>query len=82
MVGADIEIDGEMTLWDVMRGVLRAKEARPQASVLPTMLVMKSHEIVAEIYQSSEEPRALIVAILQSKPHGEDARVVQGAACE
>ena len=58
---SDIEIDGEMTLWDVMRSVLRAKEARPQASVLPTMLVMKSHEVVAEIYQSSEEPRALIV---------------------
>jgi hypothetical protein len=58
---SDIEIDGEMTLWDVMRGVLRAKEASPRAAVLPTMLVMRSHEIVAEIYQSSEEPRTLMV---------------------
>lgn len=57
----DINLDGASTLWDVMRAALRAKEARPSASVLPTILVLKSHEIVAEVYQSSEEPRALLV---------------------
>lgn len=58
---SDIEIDGDAKLWDVMRGMLRAKEAKPGASVLPTVVVLKSHEIVAEIYQSADEPRALIV---------------------
>jgi hypothetical protein len=57
----DIEIDGNPTLWDVMRGMSRAKEAHPTAQVLPTVLVMKSQEVVAEVYQSSEEPRALLV---------------------
>ncbi|HWF39249.1 MAG TPA: hypothetical protein VG322_12055 [Candidatus Acidoferrales bacterium] len=57
----DIEIDGDAKLWDVMRGMLRAKEAQPGAPVLPTILVLKSNEIVAEIYQSADEPRALIV---------------------
>jgi hypothetical protein len=58
---SDIEIDGDAQLWDVMRGMLRAKEAQPGAAVLPTVVVLKSHEIVAEIYQSADEPRALIV---------------------
>ncbi len=57
----DIEIDGDAKLWDVMRGMLRAKEAQPEAPVLPTILVLKSNEIVAEIYQSADEPRALMV---------------------
>ena len=61
-IGArDIDVDGHSTLWDIMRGMLRAKEAQPNAAVLPTILVLKSQEVVAEIYQSAEEPRALIV---------------------
>lgn len=61
-IGVDeIELDGAVTLWDVMRAALRAKEARPNASILPTILVLKSQEIVAEVYQSSEEPRTLLV---------------------
>ena len=57
----DIELDQEVTLWEVMRAALRAKEARPSASLLPTVLVLKSQEVVAEVYQSSDEPRALLV---------------------
>jgi hypothetical protein len=57
----DIDIDAGSTLWEVMHEMLRAKEARPNASVLPTVLVLKSQEVVAEIYQSADEPRALIV---------------------
>jgi hypothetical protein len=57
----DIDLDGAITLWDVMRAALRAKEARPSVSVLPTILVLKAQEIVAEVYQSSEEPRTLLV---------------------
>lgn len=57
----DIEIDAASSLWDVMHEMLRAKEARPNASVLPTILVLKSNEVVAEIYQSADEPRALIM---------------------
>jgi hypothetical protein len=58
---SDIELDGEITIWQVMRATLRAKEAQPSASVLPTILVLKSQEIVAEVYQSCEEPRTLLV---------------------
>lgn len=58
---SDIDLDGQITLWDVMRAALRAKEARPSASVLPTILVLRSQEIVAKVYQSSEEPRTLVV---------------------
>jgi hypothetical protein len=58
---SDIQLDGEITLWAVMRATLRVKEARPSASVLPTILVLKSQEIVAEVYQSCEEPRTLLV---------------------
>jgi hypothetical protein len=58
---SNIDLDGATTLWDVMRAALRAKEARPNASVLPTILVMKSQAIVAEVYQSPEEPRTLMV---------------------
>jgi hypothetical protein len=61
IVVSDIELDGEITLWDVMRATLRAKEARPGAPVLPTILVLKSHEIVAEVSPSREEPRTLLV---------------------
>ena len=57
----EIDVDGRSTLWDVMREMLRAKEERPTAPVVPTILVLKSQEIIAEIHQSAEEPRALIV---------------------
>jgi hypothetical protein len=57
----EIEIDGEARLWDVMRAALRAKEADPSASMLPTMVILKSNEVVAKVYQSSEEPRTLLV---------------------
>lgn len=57
----DIEIDGDAKLWDVMREMLRAKEAQPSAAVLPTVVVLKSNEIVAEIYQCADEPRALVI---------------------
>jgi hypothetical protein len=58
---SDIELDGDITIGEVMRATLRAKEARTGASVLPTFLVLKSQEIVAEVYQSCEEPRTLLV---------------------
>jgi hypothetical protein len=58
---SDIELDGGATLWDVMHATRRAKEARPNEPVLPTILVLKSQEIVAEVCQSSEEPRTLLV---------------------
>ena len=57
----EIEIDGEARLWDVMRAALRAKEAEPAASMLPAMVILKSNEVVATVYQSSEEPRTLLV---------------------
>src|ERR1700676_1648302 len=57
----NIDLVGAFTLWDVMRAALRAKEARPSASVLPTILVLKVQEVVAEVYQSSDEPRTLLV---------------------
>ncbi len=57
----EIEIDGEARLWDVLRAALRAKEAEPQASMLPAMVILKSNEVVAKVYQSSEEPRTLLV---------------------
>jgi hypothetical protein len=58
---SDVELSEKVTLWEIMRATLRAKEARPSASVLPTILVLKSHEIVAEIFQSCEEPRILLI---------------------
>jgi hypothetical protein len=58
---SEIELGGEITLWEVMRATLRAKEARPTALLLPTMLILKSQEIVAEVYQSDEEPRTLLI---------------------
>jgi hypothetical protein len=57
----DIELDGDARLWDVMRAALQAKEAQPDAALLPAMLILKSNEIVAKVYQSSEEPRTLLV---------------------
>jgi hypothetical protein len=57
----EIEMDGEDTLWDVMHATLRAKEAQPNASLLPGIVILKSHEVVARIYQSPEESRALLV---------------------
>lgn len=61
-IGAtDIHLDGDATLWDVMRAALRAKEARPASGILPTMLILKSQEIVAQVYQSREEPQILLV---------------------
>jgi hypothetical protein len=57
----EIEIDGEARLWDVLRAALRAKEAEPGASMPPAMLILRSNEVVATVYQSSEEPRTLLV---------------------
>ena len=57
----EIEVDGDARLWDVMRAALRAKEATPGAAMLPAMLILKSNEIVAKIYQSSGEPRTLLL---------------------
>lgn len=57
----EIELDSDPRLWDVLRAALRAKEACPTASLLPGMLILKSNEIVAKVYQSSEEPRTLLV---------------------
>lgn len=57
----DIDLAGDISLWDVMRAALRAKEARPNASLLPTILILKSHEIVARIEQSDQEARTLLV---------------------
>jgi hypothetical protein len=57
----DIELDGDTNLWDVMRAASRAKEAHPDASLLPAMRILKSNEVVATVYQSSEEPRTLVV---------------------
>jgi hypothetical protein len=56
-----IELGAKISLWDVMRVALSAKEARPSASVLPMSLVLKSQEVVAEIYQSREEPHTLLI---------------------
>lgn len=61
-IGAeDIELDGDVRLWDVMNAALKAKESQPHASLLPAVLILKSQEIVAWVYQSSEEPRTLLV---------------------
>jgi hypothetical protein len=57
----EIEVDGDARLWDVMRAALRAKEADPSAAMPPAMLILKSNEVVATIYQSSDEPRTLLV---------------------
>jgi hypothetical protein len=56
-----IDVDGESNLWDVMRAALRAKEAQPRASLLPGVIILRSHEVVARIYQSPEEARDLLV---------------------
>jgi len=58
----DIELDGDVRLWDVMHAALRAKESSPGASLLPAALILKSNEIVAKVYQSAEEPRTLVVS--------------------
>jgi hypothetical protein len=58
----DIELDGDVRLWDVMHAALHAKESQPRASLLPAVLILKSNEIVARVYQSSEEPRMLLVS--------------------
>ena len=61
-IGAsDIQLDGDVTLWDVMRAALHAKEARPDSSILPTILILKAQHIVAQVYPSREEPRTLLV---------------------
>jgi hypothetical protein len=57
----EIEVDGDSGLWDVIRAASKAKEAKPGASLLPAMLILKSHEVVARVYQSREEPRTLLV---------------------
>ncbi|MGD0962624.1 MAG: hypothetical protein ABSA57_01840 [Candidatus Acidiferrales bacterium] len=58
----DIELEGDVRLWDVMHAALRAKESQPRASLRPAVLILKSNEIVAKLYQSSEEPRMLLVS--------------------
>lgn len=58
----EIELDGDGRLWDVMNAALHAKEAKPSASLPPAVLILKSNEIVAKVYQSSEEPRILLVS--------------------
>jgi len=58
----DIELEGDVRLWDVMHAALLAKESQPSASLLPAVLILKSNEIVAKVYQSSEEPRTLVVS--------------------
>ena len=58
---SDIQLDGDVTLWDVMRATLREKETRPDSSILPTILILKSQHIVAQVNQSREEPRTLLV---------------------
>jgi hypothetical protein len=57
---AEIDLEGVSTLWDGMRAALSAKEKNPAAKLLPTVLVMKSQEIVAKLY-GSEEPQVLLV---------------------
>jgi hypothetical protein len=57
----EIELDGENSLWDVMRAALRAKETQPSASLLPGILILKSHEVAARVYQSGDESRTLLV---------------------
>jgi hypothetical protein len=56
-----IELGAEVTLWDVMRATVLAKEARPNVPVLPATIVLKSQEVVAEIYQSCEQPHTLLI---------------------
>ena len=57
----EINLDGASTLWDLMRAALRAKEKNPGAKLPPTVLVMKSQEIVAKLCRSDEEPQVLLV---------------------
>jgi hypothetical protein len=56
-----IELDGDVALWNFLRAALRAKEAQPDASLLPMIRILKSNEIVATIYESSSEPRTLLL---------------------
>jgi hypothetical protein len=58
----DLELEGDVRLWDVMRAALQAKDSAPRACLLPAVLILKSNEIVARVYQSSEEPRTLLVS--------------------
>ena len=58
----DIELNGDVRLWDVMHAALQAKESQPRASLLPTVLILKSSEIVAKVYQNGEEPRTLLIS--------------------
>jgi hypothetical protein len=48
-------------LWDVERAAIRMKEIHPKVPLRPTMLILKCDEIVAEIYESRDESRALVV---------------------
>jgi hypothetical protein len=57
----NLPLDGDAKLWDVMDAALRAKEAQPNAALSPAMLVLRSSEIIAMVYQSSDEPRTLLV---------------------
>jgi hypothetical protein len=57
----EIKPDDDANLWDVMRAASRVKEAKPNAPLLPSMRILKFHDVVATVYQSSEEPRTLLV---------------------
>ena len=48
-------------LWDVEQAAIRMKESHPKVPLRPTLLILKCNEIVAEIYESREESRALVV---------------------
>lgn len=56
-----LNLEGASTLWDLMRAALSAKEKNPDARIPPTVLVMKSQEIVARLSHSDEEPQVLLV---------------------
>jgi hypothetical protein len=57
----EINMEGANTLWDLMRAALHAKEGNPAAQLSPTVLVLKSQEIVATVSHSDAEPQVLLV---------------------
>lgn len=56
-----IELDGDHSLWEVMRAALQAKEAQPKAPLLPGLLIFKLNEVIARVYESGDESRTLLV---------------------
>lgn len=57
----EIDREGGSTLWDLMHAALHAKEKNPARKLPPTVLVLKSNEIVARLCRSEEEPQVLLV---------------------